>query len=163
MVSMPRAVRWYRMAAPNRRQTPARVPFRSAEGILKVRRAWGHPMRQAHDVLGQDADPVFTGLFPNAMLATDDQPCDCGEEHDQIRPVLRPCRPASDEALAELAAGSELVRQALSLARWVGLNRKLDQNRSLLPDDAAEVARELGLTDPDSTEQGIGSLRALWS
>jgi hypothetical protein len=99
-------------------------------------------------------DPVFTGLFPNSTLASDEA-CNCGEEHDAIAPVLRPYRPVADAVLTELADESLLVEQAVALAEWVGAGRSLAKNRRLPPAEARLAAAQVGLTGAE--------LRVLWA
>ena len=89
-------------------------------------------------------DPVFTGLFPGFHPAKGEL-CECGETHDDDG--LRPYRAVPDAALADLAASSALVTQALALAHWVGEKRALTPSKLLRPAEAQQAARDIGLDE----------------
>jgi hypothetical protein len=120
-------------------------------------------------VSGPPSDPVFSGLFPEFTVPTDEL-CDCGEEHEFGDLSLRPYHPVSEITLAELARGCDLVNQALDLARWVGEDRKLTSSLLLRPVDALQAVGALGLARPDLTPgkklrsaKDLPELHALWS
>jgi hypothetical protein len=55
--------------------------------------------------------------------------------------------PVPEEELAELAAGSPLVRRAVAVAGWLGSGRALSPSQLLRPADATRAVADLGLAE----------------
>lgn len=118
---------------------------------------------------GPGSDPVFEDLFPSLVVAAAG-PCDCGGDHEDEAPVLRPYQPVPASILAEFAAGTVLVEQARALAEWVGAERALTPSGLLRAADAAQVVLALGLGDPapvpgkkPRNAKDLPELHALWT
>src|SRR5882757_7494188 len=76
--------------------------------------------------------------------------------------VLPPVRllPAAD--LARLALAAPLLDRALRLARWAEPERRVDAMGELLEADLVLAAGELGLTDEEDPETGLGDTAQAW-
>ncbi|MDQ1289388.1 MAG: hypothetical protein QG622_2954 [Actinomycetota bacterium] len=109
-------------------------------------------------------DTVFTGLLPDLLTDRCECPCGCGAIGG-TSPVMPVYDPAADDALASLAARSELVRRAVKLATWLGDDgRRVTPSVVLGPADAVAASRLIGLTPPEKLRSAkhFWPLHAVW-
>lgn len=76
--------------------------------------------------------------------------------------VLPPVRLLPAAELARLALAAPLLDRALRLARWVEPERPVDAMGELLEADLAVAASELGLTEDEDAEAGLGDAAQAW-